>query len=78
MKTWTFILDGEQGRAERYGPKQADIYIFWKSVGCHITGLLPSAQTVIWNAEAVYDDNKIPQLVGSGGINPLNENGWTP
>lgn len=77
MKQWTFTLDGYQGLAERYGSKPLEVYILWRGVGCHLSGLIPSAQTVVWSAEAAHDNSQIPQTVGNGGTSPLNENGWT-
>lgn len=51
MKQWTFTLDGHQGRAERYGSKPLEVFIFWRSVGCYLSGLILSAQEIVLLSE---------------------------
>lgn len=51
MKQWTFTLDDYQGLAERYGSKPLEVYIIWRGVGCHLSGLVPDAQEIVLLSE---------------------------
>jgi hypothetical protein len=51
MKNWTFELDGHQGRAERYGSDLLEVFVFWRGIGCHLSGLVEHAQQIVLRSE---------------------------
>ena len=51
MRTWTFELNGHKGRAERYGSGTLEIFIFWRGIGCHLSGMAEHAQEIILRSE---------------------------
>ena len=51
MTTWTFYVDGYKGRAERYGSDPLQVFIFWRSLGCHLSGTVEAFRNAVLIAE---------------------------
>lgn len=51
MTTWTFELDGHKGRAERYGAKPLEVFIFWHTLSCLLSGTVEAFQQAVLIAE---------------------------
>ena len=50
-KVWEFTVDGQDGRAERYGVGRLQVFVFWAGIGCHLEGLIKDIQDAVLDAE---------------------------